>query len=229
MCQLFTPAIAVQISSGADAPTHQFIPADQLTVLDQRFPGLASGSCTQTIATLDGALDRALATVAPLIDQAETDLESDQHNSVGQTFDQKAPQIMKQLMADFGLTDVQAGGILGNLGHESVGLQVLQESHPVGGGRGGYGWAQWTASRRDQFQAWCQQNNLSMDSDAGNYGFLCVELKGSYKKALQQLKLANSLSVATETFCRLYEAPGVVNLASRMNWARRAMAAYAAS
>jgi hypothetical protein len=68
-----------------------------------------------------------------------------------------------------------------------------------------------------------------MDSDEGNYGFLCFELQGKESKSLVELQKTNTLSVATETFARLFERPGILHLSSRMNWARRATAAYAQS
>jgi hypothetical protein len=44
------------------------------------------------------------------------------------------------LMRDLGLTDIQAAGLLGNLGHESGGFRQLQEIAPaVPGSRGGWG------------------------------------------------------------------------------------------
>ena len=54
-----------------------------------------------------------------------------------------------RLMRDLGLTDLQAAGLLGNLGHESGGFRQLQEVAPaVAGSRGGWGLAQWTGPRR---------------------------------------------------------------------------------
>jgi len=67
------------------------------------------------------------------------------------SFSAKAPGIMKRLQEDFGFTKEQAAGILGNLGHESGGLKVMQERNPTGGGRGGYGWAQWTGPPPQRF------------------------------------------------------------------------------
>jgi hypothetical protein len=229
LCQLFGPSVAAAIAINPTAPVANAVLPAALQILDQRFPGLTQGTGDQTIKELQTALDQALNITAPLIQQAADDLQADPHNFVGQTFDQKAPQIMKRLMADLGLNEVHTGGILGNLGHESVGLRVMQEVNPIGGGRGGYGWAQWTGTRRDDFQAWCQQKNLAMDSDEGNYGFLCFELQGKESKSLVELQKTNTLSVATETFARLFERPGILHLSSRMNWARRATAAYAQS
>lgn len=50
---------------------------------------------------------------------------------------------MSALMKRFALKDLQAGGLLGNLGHESGGFVYL---HALGQpeGEGGYGWGQWS-------------------------------------------------------------------------------------
>src|SRR5262249_36370806 len=79
--------------------------------------------------------------------------------------DTKGPKIMADLMRDFGLTDIQAAGILGNIGQECGGFTLWQEAHPLGGGQGGYGWCQWTGPRRTSFFAWCAQQGLSVQSD----------------------------------------------------------------
>ncbi|MGO4287980.1 phage tail tip lysozyme, partial [Bosea sp. TAB14] len=94
----------------------------------------------------------------------------------GSTFTQKAPGIINRLMADFGFTREQAAGIVGNLGHESGGLNELQERNPTSG-RGGYGWAQWTGPRRRAFEAWAAEKGLDPASDEANYGFLRHELR----------------------------------------------------
>ncbi|MHA6692424.1 hypothetical protein [Devosia sp. A449] len=44
-----------------------------------------------------------------------------------QVFRAKAPAIMAQLIRDFPITPVDAAAILGDLGHESAGLTILQE------------------------------------------------------------------------------------------------------
>jgi hypothetical protein len=226
LCQVFGPGVAAKILTSPNDAVANAALATDLPLLQQRFPGLSQGTGTQTIADLDASLTSALNATAPFITQAILDLEADQHNFVGTTFDQKAPQVMKQLIADFNFKAFQAAGILGNLGHESVGFQVMQEVNPIGGGRGGYGWAQWTGGRRDAFQGWCQKNGVSMDSDAGNYGFLREELLGSEKAAVEALLETASLEVATEIFEKKFERAGVDAYTSRIKWARRAMLAY---
>jgi hypothetical protein len=59
-------------------------------------------------------------------------------------FRAKAPVIMQKLVGELGLRDEQAAGVLGNIGHECMGFQSLQEVKPIRGGEGGWGWCQWT-------------------------------------------------------------------------------------
>src|SRR4029079_2065686 len=87
------------------------------------------------------------------------------------TWEQRGGWVVRRLMADLGLTDYQAAGLVGNLGFESVGFRTLQEMAPaVSGSKGGYGWAQWTGVRRRAFEAWCVAHHLPMASDEANYG-----------------------------------------------------------
>jgi hypothetical protein len=130
------------------------------------------------------------------------------------------------LMRDLGLSDVQAAGLLGNLGHETGGFRHLQEIAPaVPGSRGGWGLAQWTGPRRVALEAWCRARGLDpADPDAG-YGYLCAELRTTEAPALAALRTTTTLAAATETVWRRYERPGVVAPARRLAWARRALAA----
>lgn len=141
-------------------------------------------------------------------------------------FKAKAPIIMSQLISDFQLSDIQAAGILGNIGVECTGFTQMQEINPVGGGLGGYGWAQWTGPRRRQFMAWCQANNLDKDSDEGNYGFLKEELSTNYKRVIVDLKKTKIIEDATTVFLKEYEGAGVPATARRISWANIALTAF---
>ncbi|WP_038367838.1 phage tail tip lysozyme [Bosea sp. UNC402CLCol] len=142
----------------------------------------------------------------------------------GSTFTQKAPGIINRLMADFGFTREQAAGIVGNLGHESGGLNELQERNPTSG-RGGYGWAQWTGPRRRAFEAWAAEKGLDPASDEANYGFLRHELRTSHKGAVSAVKRAGSVEDATVAFENTFEQAGIKNYPSRNKWAQRALRA----
>lgn len=152
-----------------------------------------------------------------------------------ENFARKVPGIMRQLMSDFGITDYQAGGVMGNLGAESLGLTAFQEINPtVPGSRGGWGWAQWTGPRRTAFEAYADKHNLNRKGDKANYAWLYLELKGlppaapnfNFSTAIVALKRTAKLSDAVRVFERTYEKAGVKNWSSRNTWSRRAMLAF---
>jgi hypothetical protein len=153
------------------------------------------------------------------------------------SFSEKAPAVVARLMADFDLTDLQAAGILGNLGHESSGLTAFQERHPVvPGSRGGWGWAQWTGPRRRAFEAYCAKTHQDPKSDAANYGYLWRELSGhepgfDYRSAIDAVKKTDTLSEAVRAFEKAYEKASATAKAfpSRDRWAVRALDAFRAA
>lgn len=146
------------------------------------------------------------------------------------TFRAKAPGVMAQLIADFGIGVDDAAAILGNLGHESAGLTVLQEIKPtVAGSRGGYGWAQWTGPRRRAYEAFCARTGRDPASDAANYAYLWRELKGiegSEGGAIRKLVAAQGLDAKVEAFERAFLRAGVKHYPSRQQWARVALDAW---
>jgi hypothetical protein len=91
-----------------------------------------------------------------------------------------------KLIDAFKLSELQAAAILGNIVHECAGFTQLQERNPHGG-RGGYGWAQWTGPRRRAFEEYCQLNRLAPESDEANYGFLQHELSTTEKGTISAL------------------------------------------
>lgn len=141
-------------------------------------------------------------------------------------FIEKAPGIMRLLMMDFDLTVEEAAAILGNIGHECNGFRDMQEIDPVGGGRGGLGWCQWTGPRRRAFEAYVERNNLDPASDKANYGWLWVELKGPEKSAITMLRNAEGLREKVIAFERGFERAGIKHYDSRMAWAEKALRAY---
>jgi uncharacterized protein (TIGR02594 family) len=116
------------------------------------------------------------------------------------TFVEMAPKIMKLLLDDFReLTDLHAAAILGNIGHECAGFTQMQEGAPIGGGRGGWGWCQWTGSRRSDFEAAATAAHLAFDSFDANYTFLRHELKDTFHRAAitSMLKKSDMLGAVT--------------------------------
>ncbi len=142
-------------------------------------------------------------------------------------FELKAPGIMRDLIKDLGIGIYDAAAIVGNAGHECNGFKSLQEIKPtVAGSRGGYGWFQWTGKRRVDFEEFCKKKNLQPQSDAANYGYLLVELRGAYKYALAAIYKVVSLKDKVETFEANFEYAGVKHYPSRLDYALRALKAY---
>lgn len=140
-------------------------------------------------------------------------------------FGDVAPRLKGDLMRDFGLQPHQAGGIVGNLAHESGGFKELQELKPlVPGSRGGFGYAQWTGPRRKAFEAWSAENGMDPRGYDANYGFLKHELaKTPEGSVLAKIRQAPDARAATEIFSNDFLRPGIVGMGSRMNWTDRVL------
>lgn len=144
-------------------------------------------------------------------------------------FRQNAPKIMRRLMAEFGIDVVSAAAILGNLGHESGGFKSLQELRPiVAGSAGGYGYAQWTGSRRTQFMDYANRAHLAPSSFEANVGFLVWELRNTEKRAIPAVKnavgLRNKVIAFENAFERAHKDYKYYD--SRERWATIALAEY---
>lgn len=136
-----------------------------------------------------------------------------------------APRLMAGLMQDYGLTQEQAAGFVGNLAHESGGFNTLQEINPlVEGSRGGYGYAQWTGPRRRQFEAWSSEHGLDPSSYDANYGFLRNELDNTAEgRVLNDLRAAPDVASASKVVEQQFLRPGIPHSESRVKWANRAL------
>ena len=150
------------------------------------------------------------------------------------SFEERGGWLVRRLGAEFGLAPHQAAGIVGNLGYESGGLKVMQEVRPVvPGSRGGWGWAQWTGPRRRAFEAWADIQGLDYASDAANYGFLMVELRGAYRRVVEKLRSRETVDTAVFVFGHDFEAPGgttethLPGYTRRVHYAQRALAGVA--
>jgi peptidoglycan hydrolase-like protein with peptidoglycan-binding domain len=145
-------------------------------------------------------------------------------------FDKKAPVYMTALLKNFPqLAVLDTAAVFGNLGHESGGLENLQEDRPtVKGSKGGYGWAQWTGPRRRAFEAWCRTKKLNPASDDANYGFLVHELLTTHASSITALLRARTLESKTVAFEKSFEGAGIKHYPERKKWALRALHAYEA-
>ena len=140
------------------------------------------------------------------------------------SFEGVSKRLVSDLMSDFGLTQVQAVALAGNLAYESANFQTMQEildkKRQGRGDRGGLGYAQWTDTskknnRRTQFEEFAKQNNLSTSSYEANYGYLKKELSeripGSLenmgKNMITRLKNTNDLESAVKVVMAGYLRP----------------------
>lgn len=136
-----------------------------------------------------------------------------------------APSVIQRLSRDLNITPQQAAGIVGQLGHESAGLQAINEYKPVvPGSRGGFGWAQWTGPRRRQFEAWAKDQGLDVKDPEANYGFLVHELTNTWeKRALDAVRAAPDAISAGRAFTDTFLRPGTPAYKSRDSWVERAL------
>ena len=149
-----------------------------------------------------------------------------------QVFRAKAPGIMAQLLRDFPITPLDAAAIVGNAGHESMGFTKLQEMKPtVAGSRGGWGWMQWTASRRRAFEAYCKRTGKDPASDDANYAWLFLELKGiegTEGAAIGKTVKAKGIEAKVRAFELAFLRAGVKHYDKRLQWAEIALDAWRA-
>jgi hypothetical protein len=137
--------------------------------------------------------------------------------------------VVNALVADLKLKDFQAAGHVGGYGYESGEFKHL---HEIGqpDNQGGYGWAQWTGSRRIAFFNWCDANGLDWHSDEANYGYTIYDLTHGYKNYLAGLKKTKTIEDATHLAHREYETPSDVldgserSYPARLRYAQRALA-----
>ena len=145
-------------------------------------------------------------------------------------FRQKAPVVMRRLIQDVSVSEVQAAAMLGNIGWECGGFKALQEVKPVMGGVGGLGWCQWTAARRTSFVNWLKDNGWGDNyrDDEANYGYLLYELHGPQRSSLNAVKGASMVESATKTFMDIFERPNAkyAALDNRIGLARIALQEY---
>jgi len=130
-----------------------------------------------------------------------------------------ATQVAQALMKDLGLTKEQAAGLVGNLYHESGGMNPnINEGGALGAPRGvgGYGWAQWTGARQQAYLNFARQGGMDPGSAQANYAFLIHELTTSESSALSALKSSSTATDAATVFRTTYERAEVPADASRI-------------
>jgi len=127
--------------------------------------------------------------------------------------------VADKLMQDFpGLTKAGAAGIVGNLYHESWGMNSnINEGGATGAPNSsqlGYGWAQWSGSRKNDYVNFCQQNGMDPSSPAANYAMLKHELETDENGTIAALKGAHTPEDAAMTFRKVFERADDKSIAS---------------
>lgn len=120
-----------------------------------------------------------------------------------------------------GYTREQAAGIMGNLYHESGGLQPGIEERGREG-KGGFGLAQWTGPRRTQFFKWAAESGQNPYDYNTQLSFVNWELNNTEGGAKKALLAAKSTPEATRAFMDAYERPGIPHYDSRLQAANQA-------
>jgi hypothetical protein len=113
-------------------------------------------------------------------------------------FAAKSAKLTSDLMKDLGLTREQAAGLVGNLAHESAGLNInIEEKVANKHGTKGYGLAQWTDNppgkgRRTQLANFAANSGLEINSYEAQYKFLVQELQTTESRALRLIRSAKT-------------------------------------
>jgi N-acetylmuramoyl-L-alanine amidase len=157
-------------------------------------------------------------------------------------FRAKAPQIMHYLMHALPLLKEDAAAILGSFGTETGGFTLREESNGVG-----YGWAQWSGTRRDDMEEWCLANGYfpyHVDEDLYDQAcaaFFIHEVTETWEKRVlygggsiegvfyPPLKDCPDLDSKTLSFWKLYERPGTPHADWREEMAHEALRLYSGS
>ncbi len=142
-----------------------------------------------------------------------------------------AKMYMDNLQRDFGLTKNQAAGVVGNLWHESAGMNSgMNQNGGITGDIGknmaednqnGSGIAQWSGARKQGLIDYAREHGLATTSQAASYGFMRQELTtGGYQDAISAVKSTSDVAGATQAFSESYLKPSEPNMASRVGYAQ---------
>ena len=123
-----------------------------------------------------------------------------------------------------GFSEEATAGILGNFMRESKMNPAAEEI----GNKIGYGIAQWSFTRRTDFEKWTKENNFLVSSLEGQLNFSIYEMQkmkfGKYSYA--QFKKLKDVREATEVFEKHFEIAGVVALDERIKYAQETYNQY---
>tara|TARA_R100001198_G_C5158723_1_gene164798 strand:- start:30 stop:806 length:777 start_codon:yes stop_codon:yes gene_type:complete len=127
-------------------------------------------------------------------------------------------KLMDDLKSEFGMTNEQAAGVVGNFWHETGGFKFMKELKPtIKGSKGGLAFAQWTGERRDTFeQLLTDLGNLPADSYEGNFAMITKEFDTTEKSALNKILNTDTVVDAAKATSNHYLRPGKPQLSKRI-------------
>jgi hypothetical protein len=137
-------------------------------------------------------------------------------------------KMIDDLKEAYGMTTEQAAGFVGNIWHETGGYKWMEELSPVvKGSKGGLGFAQWTASRRRDFESLLDElGGLDPNSYEGNWAMITEEFDTTERGALNKILKAETVDEAAEATSVFYLRPGIPKLKQRKDYANVIYQAY---
>lgn len=133
----------------------------------------------------------------------------------GGATDERMSSVRDDLSQRLGISPAAASGLVSNLNAES-GIKGINEANPTSG-RGGFGWAQWTGPRRNDFEGYAARRGMDPSSDDANMGFLVDELTTKYPQILAQLRRGDiSANEAANIVARGYIIPPADKIAGHV-------------
>lgn len=123
--------------------------------------------------------------------------------AVGGSASAREAHAMQRFMSLHGLTRAQAAGVVGNLTHESIGLNTSA----VGDGGLAFGIAQWHPDRQAGLAKFARSRGASSRDFDTQIDYVMEELKNNPKYGLAALKSSTTPSEAAATFGLKFERP----------------------
>lgn len=169
--------------------------------------------------------------------------------NVGNDPKERRVNLIKLFMSTFNLTAPQAAGIVGNFAVEagsyasddSPGVRPDINQNHSGSATGqaplpgslGYGWAQWSGSRKTAFVRFLNENpqwvNEGRATDMANAQYLKKELETTYRSTLPALRNTTNPNTAMRSFEATFERAGTPNYTERQRWAEQSYREYQAA
>lgn len=166
--------------------------------------------------------------VDPVTQEIEPPAEDVSNLKVSEKPMQTAFKLIDDLKSNYNMTTEQAAGFVGNLWHETGGFKFMQELKPtIKGSKGGLAFAQWTGTRRTQFENLLEElGDLPANSYEGNWAMISEELDTTERGALDKILGTTTVEDAATTTSKFYLRPGKPMLDKRIQDANTIYNAY---